>query len=346
MRVIKIIFIAIVITIFSLIFVDNYAYANRTQLRKAFLPNYDTNSITVVDLVNRQVIDKLSLGNRSFEVASRDKSGEIWVTNKDNKSIIKINAYTHEQEEEFYLGIEAVGLATDPSRNRLYVTFNRIDGKSLAVYDSRKGILIGMADVGQTPFGVTVNPRKNHIYVINRYEDSSFSFGTLQVVNGGNLNVIKVIPIGFDPLGVAVHPSGDYVYAVGDGRTVYVIETKDYSLTASIVVLYQPWGIAVNNSGDRLYVVNRRENLTTTTTGSLSVIDLNTYQIIKSVGLGEHPVGISVASDDSEIYITNATDNENGLYIIDTENYFVSDILDIGRGHFAVGDFLFEGYIK
>ena len=331
----KIIMVVSIMLLFSI----TPVYAKQQIIRKAFLPNFNTGTVTIVDLINKNVVGAITAGDRSYGIATRDKSGSVWVGDEIGQKVVKINAFTHEIEAEYYLGHIPVGIAADPNRNRLYVTYNRIEDSSLAIFDIKTGKLIKRVNAGRNAFAVAVNPKNGHIYVVNRYYDETVSFGTLVVVNGGSLEVINEIPVGFDPLGIAVHPTGDYVYTVGDGRIVYIIDTINYSLTGTVGVGYQPWGIATNNEGDRLYVVNRRKDYQTAN-GSLSVIDLTSLAVIRNVDLGNNPHGVTVSSDDTEVYV--AQPGENNLLVIETGDYTITHNIDVGGQPFSVGDFLFE----
>jgi DNA-binding beta-propeller fold protein YncE len=332
----KIFIIVTILVLFSVIPVS----AKPQLARKAFLPNINTGIVTVVNLINKNVEDIITAGNHSLGVATKDKSGNVWVGDEINKKVIQINADTHEVETEYYLGYMPVGIAADMNRNRLYVTYNRIDNSSFAVFDIKTGKLIKRIDVGKYPFAVSVNPKSSHIYVVNRYYDDSNTFGTLEVIDGGKLKVTHEINIGFDPLGVAVNPSGDFVYTVGDAGVVYKIDTSNYSIADTVQVLIQPWGIVTNNKGDTLYVVNRRKDYQTND-GSISVIDLNSFEVIRNVDLGYNPVGVAVASDDSEVYVTQP--GENNLLVIKTGDYSITHTIDVGDESYSMGDFLYEG---
>jgi YVTN family beta-propeller protein len=332
----KIFLVLIVIVLFSVV----PASAKPQPKRIAFLPNLNTGTVTVVDILNKQVVDVITAGNHSLGVATRDRTGNFWVGDEVNKTVIQINADTHAIQIIYNLGYLPVGIAADMNRARLYVTYNRVDTSSFAIFDTRTGKLIKRLNVGLNPYSVAVNPINGHIYVINRYYDQSLTFGTLEVIDTRKLAVIYEIPIGYDPLGVAVSPTGNFVYTVGDAGVVYKIDTRNYSLAGTVAVLYQPWGIVVNNKGDTLYVVNRRKDYQTNI-GSLSVIDLNSFTLIRNVDLGINPLWVAVASDDSEVYVTQP--GEHNLLVFDTTVYSLTNTINLSDEPGSMGDFLYEG---
>ena len=53
---------------------------------------------------------------------------------------------------------EPTGIAVNPCGTRLYVGYNRFNGKSLAVIDTSDNSVISNVDVGRNPWGIVVHP--------------------------------------------------------------------------------------------------------------------------------------------------------------------------------------------
>ena len=178
----------------------------------------------------------------------------------------------------------------------------------------------------------------NLVYVVNRYEDESSSFGAVKVINADNNILIDSIPIYNDPLGIAIDPSGMNLYVVGDARNLYIIDTARNTVSGSAYIGIQPWGIAVNSTGSLVYVLNRRINFTECCNGSLVVFDVALNQIVKIIEVGENPVGIALSPEDTNIYIANA--NNDNVYVLDTSNYNILSTIIVGDGPYAFGIFI------
>ena len=73
-------------------------------------------------------------------------------------------------------------------------------------------------NVGNTPYGVAVNPTTGVIYVANNIS------GTVSVINPATNTVTATLTVGSDPVGVAVSPTSGYAYVANQlGNTISVI---------------------------------------------------------------------------------------------------------------------------
>src|SRR6185437_15803521 len=73
--------------------------------------------------------------------------------------------------------------------------------------------------VGNSPFGVAVNPSTNTVYVSNSGSNS------VSMIDGVTNSVTSLIPVGSNPVGVAVNPSINIIYAVNNhDNSVSVID--------------------------------------------------------------------------------------------------------------------------
>ena len=91
--------------------------------------------------------------------------------------------------------------------------------------------MIDDISVGNSPFGVAVNPNTNLAYVAN--SNSS----TVSVIDGKTNSVIATIPVGNSPFGVAVNPNTNLAYvAATNSHLIYVIDGNTNSVVKNITV--------------------------------------------------------------------------------------------------------------
>ena len=103
--------------------------------------------------------------------------------------------------------------------------------------------------VGDSPFGVVVNPQTNRIYVANSGSDN------VSVIDGSGDSVIATIGVGDYPIGVGVNPQTNRIYVANVlSDNVSIIDGSGDSVIATIGVGFFPVGVGVNPQTNRIYV--------------------------------------------------------------------------------------------
>jgi YVTN family beta-propeller protein len=174
---------------------------------------------------------------------------------------------------------------TGRDENRLYM----IDGLSLAVVNS--------VQVGHRPWGVSINPNTNKVYVAN------FASADVWVLDGTSLAVLATIHVGPEPTFVKVNEITNTVYVVthaNDGLGIINGDT-DALIGVAKVGGAGAWGLAINPNLNRLYVSTRD-------TGGVQVLDENAgHKIIDSiVPCGDTPAspyGLEFNPANNKLYI-------------------------------------------
>ena len=90
---------------------------------------------------------------------------------------------------------------------------------------------------------------------------------------------------------------------------------------ASVTVQQSPHGVALNSAAKRLYVVNHDSN-------TMTVINSETYAVVKTVAAGYGPNGIAYNPTNNLIYI--AARNSNKVRVIRASNYTLFKTISVG----------------
>jgi YVTN family beta-propeller protein len=146
---------------------------------------------------------------------------------------------------------------------------------TVSVFDVVNVRLDREIQVGQNPSGVTVNPKRNEVYVVN--SGSGLNNGA-NGTNGTN----------------------------STNGSISVIDAEKNAVVATIPVRRQPYFLEVNATGDLAYVANSGSN-------SVSVIDLKTRREIAVAGTGEGPGLVRVSPDGRSLVVTNRVGNSVSL---------------------------------
>ena len=181
-------------TIFSI-----FAFGNQNVLyavsTKAYIPNYNSHDVSVIDLDSDTVIATIPVGNNPFGVAVSEIKNRVYVTNAHDKTISVIDAALETVVDTIPVDNTPTGIAVNPAGTRVYAGYNRIDGASLAVIDTSNNTIINKIHVGKNPWGIDVNSTGTRVYVVNRYEDTNTSYGSVKVIDTTNDSVVASIPI-------------------------------------------------------------------------------------------------------------------------------------------------------
>ena len=122
------------------------------------------------------------------------------------------------------------------------------------VIDTQTNTVIATVPLGNSPYGVAVNPDGIRIYVTNSYFGNN---GTVSVIDASTNTVITNVPLEnyHSTYGVAVNPAGTRIYVATGNNTTSVIDAATNTVIAIVPVGFGPSGIAVSPDGSRIYVI-------------------------------------------------------------------------------------------
>lgn len=168
--------------------------------------------------------------------------------------------------------------------------------------------------------------------------------GTVTVINS-QLNAIDpvngtgTIPVGAGPVFADDYRNGQVLVTANyDGNSISIIDTSldiygNDSATFGKVLATVPVGLhpveaAVLQDGSRVYVANQGD-INAGTPGSVSVVDLRNYQVLKTIPLAANPHAIAAVYNYpiGKVYV--ASQNSPFLTIIRTDTDIVSDTMEM-----------------
>ncbi len=148
-------------------------------------------------------------------------------------------------------------------REYAYVTNGASD--TVSIFDVVHLRLDREVQVGSNPTGVTANPKRNEVYVVN--SGNGQSNGSVSVIDTEKNAVVATIPVHRRPYFLDVDPSGDRAYVANAGSNS--VSVLDLVKRAEIAVLgtgESPGLARISPDGKSLVVTNRLGN-------SVSILD-------------------------------------------------------------------------
>ena len=183
-------------------------------------------------------------------------------------------------------------LAVNPTTNMTYVALS-YPGQNIAVIDgadySAKSVAVGLY-----PFGITVDPVRNKIYVAG-YNDVRRG---VVVIDGSTLQT-TFVPGGYGASYVAVNTVTNVIYLVNSGESsITVIDGATLSTTTvPLPPSSTPRALAVNEITNKTYVVETNNN-------SVAVLDGKTLSVTP-VSVGENPMALAINQSTNKIFVAN-----------------------------------------
>ncbi len=293
----------------------------------AYIPNFSTNTVSVIDLTTNTVTDTISVGASPFGVCVSPDGTKVYVSNQNDNTVSVINTANNTVLSTIPVGVSPEGLCISADGSKVYVANNSFS--TINVINTFTNMVSNTIPLPITflPFGITISPDGSKVYV-----GSISPTGGLIEVNTLTLTAsVSIINQGTNSMCIATSPDGSKMYATeSSGNTVSVINTVNNTVPASITVGNQPTGVCVSPNGRKVYVCN--------TTNTVSVIDAVTNSVATTIPAGVQPKGISVTPDGSKIYIAN---HGNGTVSeIDTVTNTVSATITVGGTPGVIGNFI------
>lgn len=269
------------------------------------LPSFGgpSDSLAIIDGKSDTVVDTISIPPIGYDVAVDMLTDAIYVGGSyidangvQQSEIAVVNGVTKKVERIIPItstsGSGIQGIAVDPLTGAVYVA-NASDNVIDVIY--RFGTKVhDQISVAESPFGVTVNPFNNQIYV-------ALSNGTVDVIDGCK-ETITTATIGGANAGIAVNWITGNVFVTNNNSgpsTVGVLDGKG-NVLANIKIGDTPYGVDVDLNTNLAFVANIIGN-------DVSVINGKTNTVTETLPVSG--IFVAVNPTTSKVYITGQTNS-------------------------------------
>jgi YVTN family beta-propeller protein len=255
-----------------------------------------------------------------FAYVSNQSEGTVYVIQTSDNTVVDTDLTTDEIDP-IKVGLGPFGVSMTRKGEYVYVS-NSWDGTVSIIRTEDNTVIdtdpieegIQGIKVGPCPYGVSVTPDGDYVYVCDLCE------GKVYVIRTSDNTVTTIDDVGTWPYGVIVSPNGDFAYVsdFSDDR-VYVIRTSDNTVidmdpiedgTQGIQVGRLPIGVSVTPNGDYVYVSNSMSGtVSVIRTSDNTVIDMDPIEDgTQGVKVGNEPSGVSVTPNGKYVYVSNSGD--------------------------------------
>lgn len=294
-----------------------------TPANLAFVTNFGSNNVSVIDLVGNSVVATIPVGSGPQGVAVNPAANRAYVANIDGTlSVIDITSNHVVTTFNLQGGGGSWGVAVLPALNRVYIANS--SGRTLSVVNTVTNTLVSNVTVGAVPRGVVANPATNQVYVANSGD------GTVSVVNGNTLATSTIAGVGLGPQEIALHTGTGRAYVANSlSNILEVINTATNALATTFAAgTGVHLGVAVNPTTNRVYVANN--NGTVSAINSATNAELSPQFSPILVGTG--PQGVTVRASTNQLFVVN--NGNNTVSVINTagDTNTVSATIQVGAG--------------
>jgi YVTN family beta-propeller protein len=302
--------------------------ATDPSLAKVFVTNFDSGTVSVIDMNALTVSATIPVGSSPRRVIADAATHRVYLVNDTAPGTVTvINAATNAIVATIPVGNNPRGIDSNFFIGEVYVNNN--GSNSVSVINATTNVVVATIPVGTAPGTPTSNSILDKLYV------PSFTDNTVSVIDEHTHVVTKIIPVGKGPILAAVDAQHGKVYVNNaTDKTVSVINSTSDTVTATIPSGAGGTGATANFavvSGvyHRVYLPNAVDN-------TLTIINTDTDTVTHTTAVGMTPVDAFVDANGGNVYVVNQGSNSVSILSAATET--VIDTLPVGNAPWRAVD--------
>jgi YVTN family beta-propeller protein len=275
---------------------DPYAIAINPVTDKIYVPNYNSQNVSVFDgatYATTLVTDPSAESAAAVTVNPLTNTAYVANSTSNTVTVITGSAYT----TSVNVGTDPDAILADPLTNTIYVA-NYTSNNVSVISGETNTVVATVADPSAVnPYAVSGNPVTNTLYVAN------YTSNNVSVISGATNTLMTTMadPGAANPYAVTVNPVTNLIYVANyTSGTVSVFTGDTNTLIAAPVVGTNPVALVVNPKTNMIYVANSGSN-------NVSVINGATNTVVATVtdSSALNPIAIDVNTLTNVIYVAN-----------------------------------------
>jgi YVTN family beta-propeller protein len=331
------------------------------QTDVVYVPNRDSDTISVVNAHTYAVIDTIALEyqSRPLALVSSPDGRRVYVALSDKDAVGVVDTWTLEVVENIPVGDQPIALAITPDGSRLFVSnFTPPPPNALpisgtvSVIDTASSSVIATLPVGVFPVGVAVKPDGSSVYVCSEFLLSTgpqlFDSGGLFEFDVDTLVQLDFVQTpGVRPVDVTFSANGQQAFVAAFFLPIppppapadptlslpdkyLVINTNQNTIGTEVLdVGLGSAEVVIGGQGGRFaYISNFGSEDVAGDSFDISVIRTANGNVEPRIPVGSDPAGMAVSPDGDFVYVSNAESDE--LSVIDTSINAVIATVPVG----------------
>lgn len=250
--------------------------------RLAFVANYGSNSLTVIDVPNRKALGMVDLGEhtRPHGITVTSDGGSVWVTTEGSQDLVEVDVASRQVRQAIKTGQRVTHMVVlVESKGKAYTA--NIGSGNVTAIDTKRGEVIRQIPTGAGAEGIAVTPDDRYVLVTNR------EAGTFSVIDASTDEVVHSMEVGGFPIRVEITPDGERaLVSQATAQALLEIRVGDWTVGQKLAVGAMPVGIEIRPDGKIAYVANTRDDM-------LTVVDLERFEEVMTIKSGDEPDGMA-----------------------------------------------------
>ena len=290
---------------------------------RVYVPNSDAASVSVIDPVSLQVVDRFNVGVRPHHVTPSWDLTKLYVNNTEGNSLTVIDPRTGRPTGSIPI-TDPYNLYFTPDGSKAIQVaerYQRLDFYNPNDWTFLKSVSIPWPGVDHADFSAD-----------GRYFFASTEFsGQVVKVDTETMTLAGRGTVGSLPIDVKMSPDGKVLYVANQGRHgVSLVDPESMSEIGFLWTGLGAHGLNVSRDAATLFVSNRME-------GTISVIDFATRSVRETWRVGGSPDMIQVSADGARLWVSNRF--HGSVSVIDTTKGTVVATIPTGAGAHGVSLF-------
>lgn len=296
----------------------------------AYVPNYLSHTVSVINLESNTVIATIPVGDNPYMVCHSSTGHEVYVNSatEDNVSVIE----TASQQVIATIALPAnaspSGLGVTPDDAFLYISNGGIG--TISVVNTSNHSIVHTIPIGGEPGAIQITPDGAKAYVTDESLDRISIINTSTYAIESTINMVNLAG------DLKFTPDGTLAFVANSIATIYVISTASQTVIDSIQFPPGFYGtnIFVSPNGQKLFAGFGDDS-----PEGMGIIDIPSLSIeTYATGFCCGVSGISTSEDGEFIYAANASYNK--VSVINGSTYAGITSITVGTLPIAFGDFV------
>jgi YVTN family beta-propeller protein len=259
----------------------------------AYVTNYGSSNISVIDLATNLVTNTISVGRAPWGIALSSDNSKAYVVLTDDNQVKVINLSTLTITNTISVGISPIEIALTPDGTSAFVTNFVGTVSKINLATNLVTNTINLA-AGSQPRGIAINPAGTKAYTAN-------GGGGVSEINLANNSVTNIVTTDSEIIDIVIDSDGNKAYATGYNLgNVEVIDLATSTVANRIPLSAghtRSWGIAIEPTEKYVYV--------SAVSGSIEKIDTDTNLVVESIAVPSSSYYLTVNNAGTFAYLAN-----------------------------------------
>jgi YVTN family beta-propeller protein len=242
-------------------------------------PTKPGNTVTVINLVKREVVAKFALSEHQPHDLRVSQDGKwLWAACAPTQSVVEVDTAKGAVTRTWKTGVEGGWMLAASSDDR-QIFVAHLEGGGLSLIELASGT-VTRAVTPKGEMGFDVAPDGREVWAANS-ESSQIS-----VVEARTGRILSTFPSGGQsPVRLKFTPDGKRVLVPTADKKLVVFDAARREIVATVELEFRPKVIAVSGDGRRVFIGHPSED-------RVSVVDLTSLKVMRTIPTGKRPDGI------------------------------------------------------